>query len=79
MRMRATSAAKIGNISGWMVLRISTGTRRHSTDLFFRGQKLSTSSEVSFVVIFLHMLEYYKGILILTSNRIRTFNEAFKS
>jgi hypothetical protein len=28
------------------------------------------------VVIFLRMLEYYKGILILTSNRIRTFDEA---
>ena len=29
--------------------------------------------------IFLRVLEYYEGILFLTSNRVRTFDEAFKS
>lgn len=31
------------------------------------------------VSVFLRMLEYYKGILFLTTNRIGTFDEAFKS
>lgn len=31
------------------------------------------------VSVFLRVLEYYEGILILTSNRIGTFDEAFKS
>lgn len=30
-------------------------------------------------IVFLRMLEYYEGILILTSNRVGTFDEAFKS
>jgi hypothetical protein len=29
--------------------------------------------------VFLRVLEYYSGILVLTSNRIGTFDEAFKS
>ncbi|KAJ8122034.1 hypothetical protein ONZ43_g1669 [Nemania bipapillata] len=31
------------------------------------------------VSVFLRVLEYYEGILILTSNRVGTFDEAFKS
>lgn len=31
------------------------------------------------VSVFLRLLEYYDGILILTSNRVGTFDEAFKS
>ena len=31
------------------------------------------------VSVFLRVLEYYDGILILTSNRVATFDEAFKS
>jgi SpoVK/Ycf46/Vps4 family AAA+-type ATPase len=30
-------------------------------------------------LVFLRVLEYYQGILILTSNRVGTFDEAFKS
>lgn len=30
-------------------------------------------------LVFLRVLEYYEGILILTSNRVGTFDEAFKS
>jgi AAA+ superfamily predicted ATPase len=33
----------------------------------------------SLVSVFLRSLEYYDGILILTSNRVGTFDEAFKS
>lgn len=31
------------------------------------------------LIVFLRTLEYYDGILILTSNRVGTFDEAFKS
>jgi len=31
------------------------------------------------VFLFLRVLEYYAGILILTSNRVGTFDEVFKS
>ena len=31
------------------------------------------------VSIFLRVLEYYEGILFLTSNRVNTFNDAFES
>jgi AAA+ superfamily predicted ATPase len=31
------------------------------------------------VSVFLRVLEYYEGILVLTSNRVGTFDEAFKS
>lgn len=31
------------------------------------------------IPVFLRILEYYEGILILTSNRIGTFDEAFRS
>jgi AAA+ superfamily predicted ATPase len=33
----------------------------------------------SLVSVFLRMLEYYEGILILTSNRVGSFDEAFRS
>jgi len=33
----------------------------------------------SLVSVFLRILEYYDGILILTSNRVEMFDEAFKS
>ncbi|KAF8538611.1 hypothetical protein BDD12DRAFT_740606, partial [Trichophaea hybrida] len=33
----------------------------------------------SLVSIFLRVLEYYSGILFLTTNRVGTFDEAFKS
>lgn len=31
------------------------------------------------VSVFLRVLEYYEGIMVLTSNRVGTFDEAFKS
>ena len=30
-------------------------------------------------VVFLRMLEYYKGVLFLTTNRVSTFDQAFES
>jgi hypothetical protein len=48
-------------------------------DVFLEERSLSDLGRNSLVAIFLRMLEYYEGILILTSNRIGTFDEAFKS
>jgi hypothetical protein len=47
--------------------------------VFLEERSLSDLGRNSLVAIFLRMLEYYEGILILTSNRIGTFDEAFKS
>ena len=48
-------------------------------DVFLEERSLSDLGRNSLVVIFLHMLECCESILILTSNRIGTFDEAFKS
>jgi len=39
----------------------------------------SASNIVANKKVFLRVLEYYDGILVLTSNRVGTFDEAFKS
>lgn len=46
--------------------------------LFFVTQE-NRSIKAYIGPVFLRMLEYYNGILILTSNRVATFDEAFKS
>jgi hypothetical protein len=48
-------------------------------DVFLEERSLSDVDRNSLVAIFLRMLEYYEGILILASNRIGTFDEAFES
>ncbi|CAF9941983.1 MAG: hypothetical protein HETSPECPRED_004597 [Heterodermia speciosa] len=48
-------------------------------DVFLEERSMSDLSRNSLVSVFLRILEYYDGILILTSNRIGTFDEAFKS
>ncbi|ORX99893.1 P-loop containing nucleoside triphosphate hydrolase protein [Clohesyomyces aquaticus] len=48
-------------------------------DVFLEERTLSDLERNSLVSVFLRTLEYYDGILILTSNRIGTFDEAFKS
>ncbi|PPJ58243.1 hypothetical protein CBER1_08263 [Cercospora berteroae] len=46
----------------------------------FLEQRTTTQLERNVLVsVFLRVLEYYDGILILTSNRVGTFDEAFKS
>ncbi|KAK7737596.1 hypothetical protein SLS63_002725 [Diaporthe eres] len=41
--------------------------------------KFQTGKIFNVFLVFLRTLEYYDGILILTSNRVGTFDEAFKS
>jgi len=45
----------------------------------FLEQRSEDLQRNSLVSVFLRILEYYEGILILTSNRVGTFDEAFKS
>ncbi|KAL2837239.1 P-loop containing nucleoside triphosphate hydrolase protein [Aspergillus pseudoustus] len=48
-------------------------------DVFLQERTLSDLQRNALVTVFLRILEYYDGILILTSNRVGTFDEAFKS
>lgn len=46
-------------------------------DVFLEERGLADLQRNALVSVFLRCLEYYDGILILTSNRIGTFDEAF--
>ncbi|EQB51863.1 hypothetical protein CGLO_08551 [Colletotrichum gloeosporioides Cg-14] len=48
-------------------------------DVFLEERTLKNLERNALVSVFLRVLEYYDGILILTSNRVGTFDEAFKS
>ncbi|KAF5639286.1 AAA family ATPase [Fusarium sp. NRRL 52700] len=48
-------------------------------DVFLEERSMADLQRNSLVSVFLRVLEYYEGILILTSNRVGTFDEAFKS
>ncbi|KAI0021357.1 hypothetical protein F4780DRAFT_286176 [Xylariomycetidae sp. FL0641] len=48
-------------------------------DVFLEERTMADLQRNSLVSVFLRILEYYEGILILTSNRVGTFDEAFKS
>jgi SpoVK/Ycf46/Vps4 family AAA+-type ATPase len=48
-------------------------------DVFLQQRSLTDLEGNALVSIFLRVLEYHEGILILTSNRVGTFDEAFKS
>ncbi|TVY82813.1 putative 26S proteasome regulatory subunit-like protein [Lachnellula suecica] len=48
-------------------------------DVFLEQRSMQDLERNSLVSIFLRLLEYYEGILILTTNRIEAFDQAFKS
>ncbi|KAM0132930.1 hypothetical protein ACHAP3_006219 [Botrytis cinerea] len=48
-------------------------------DVFLEERSMSDIKRNALVSIFLRILEYHDGIIILTSNRVGTFDEAFKS
>ncbi|CAI7642308.1 unnamed protein product [Penicillium pancosmium] len=66
------SALHLGKIWGYVVL-------RDEADVFLKERSLDQLERNALVSVFLRVLEYYEGILILTSNRVGTFEEAFKS
>jgi SpoVK/Ycf46/Vps4 family AAA+-type ATPase len=48
-------------------------------DVFLEERQTDQLQRNALVSVFLRALEYYDGILVLTSNRVGTFDEAFKS
>ncbi|KAH0565969.1 hypothetical protein GP486_000637 [Trichoglossum hirsutum] len=66
------SVLHIGKIWGCVVL-------LDEADVFLEERSLTDLERNALVSVFLRVLEYYEGILILTSNRVGTFDEAFKS
>ncbi|KAK0644220.1 hypothetical protein B0T16DRAFT_417343 [Cercophora newfieldiana] len=62
----------LGKIWGCVVL-------LDEADVFLEERSLTDLKRNALVSVFLRVLEYYDGILILTSNRVGTFDQAFKS
>lgn len=62
----------LGRIWGCVVL-------LDEAEVFLEQRSLNDLARNALVSVFLRALEYYDGILILTSNRVGTFDEAFKS
>ncbi|THH09758.1 hypothetical protein EW145_g1774 [Phellinidium pouzarii] len=48
-------------------------------DVFLEERSLHDLRRNAVVAVFLRQLEYFRGILFLTTNRVRTFDEAFQS
>ena len=48
-------------------------------DVFLEQRSLHDMERNAMVAVFLRHVEYYRGILFLTTNRIKTFDEAFLS
>ncbi len=48
-------------------------------DVFLEQRSLHDMERNAMVAVFLRHIEYYRGILFLTTNRIKTFDEAFLS
>ena len=66
------SVLLVGTIWGCVVL-------LDEADVFLEERQTTDLARNALVSVFLRVLEYYDGILILTSNRVGTFDEAFKS
>ena len=66
------SVLHLGKIWGCVVL-------LDEADVFLEQRSLEDLQRNALVSVFLRVLEYHEGILILTSNRVGTFDEAFKS
>lgn len=66
------SALSLGKIWGCVVL-------LDEAEVFLEQRRLTDLERNALVSVFLRVLEYHEGILILTSNRVGTFDEAFKS
>jgi hypothetical protein len=66
------SVLNLGKVWGCVVL-------LDEADVFLEQRSLEDLLRNALVSVFLRVLEYYDGILVLTSNRVGTFDEAFKS
>jgi SpoVK/Ycf46/Vps4 family AAA+-type ATPase len=76
---------EIDNVEQYLEMILSVGKRwdcvllLDEADVFLEERSLADLKRNSLVSVFLRVLEYYEGILILTSNRVGIFDEAFKS
>lgn len=75
-----------GKVVGWraILVRLLTSARSNSSqpkefDVFIEQRGLANLQRNALVSVFLRALEYYEATLILTSSRVGTFDEAFKS
>lgn len=66
------SVLYLGRIWGCVVL-------LDEADVFLEQRSLEDLERNALVSVFLRVLEYYDGILVLTSKRVGTFDEAFRS
>ncbi|KAI0139830.1 AAA family ATPase [Xylariaceae sp. FL1272] len=66
------SVLYIGTVWGCVIL-------LDEADVFLEERTQADLQRNALVSVFLRVLEYYNGILILTTNRVGTFDEAFKS
>ncbi|KAI1451691.1 hypothetical protein F4805DRAFT_473407 [Annulohypoxylon moriforme] len=66
------SVLHLGRLWGCVVL-------MDEADVFLERRSIEDLDRNALVSVFLRVLEYYEGILILTSNRVHIFDEAFKS
>ncbi|KAJ7932166.1 P-loop containing nucleoside triphosphate hydrolase protein [Mycena leptocephala] len=48
-------------------------------DVFLKRRSLNDSDRNAMIAVFLRQVEYYRGILFLTTNRVQAFDEAFLS
>ena len=48
-------------------------------DVFLEQRQAQDVHRNALVSVFLRLLEYYQGVLFLTTNRVQTFDEAFQS
>lgn len=48
-------------------------------DVFLEQRTISDLQRNKLVAVFLRLLEYYKGVMFLTTNRVSTFDAAFQS
>ncbi|KAI0017745.1 ATPase [Xylariomycetidae sp. FL0641] len=77
-----TSASEIEtHLSKWFQLGEDWGAviLLDEADIFLERRQVSDIERNSFVAVFLRCMEYYKGILFLTTNRVGTFDDAFIS
>ncbi|WAO92379.1 Hypothetical protein NCS54_00988500 [Fusarium falciforme] len=81
----AESVAKIAEKPLYRVTCGDIGTKPEVVEkylesvLYLEQRTLMDLERNALVSVFLRVLEYYEGILVLTSNRVGTFDEAFKS
>ncbi|TWU71120.1 hypothetical protein ED733_001833 [Metarhizium rileyi] len=69
------------NLSRWFQLAESWGAVMllDEADVWLERRMISDLKRNTLVAVFLRCLEYYRGILFLTSNRVGTFDDAFIS